>query len=192
MIPPGWVLLRVAFTKVCCAEAKLHGNGPHIAPQAAGRLLYLLINGRLKTRQFGSENDISTEYWKNRAESFARDILSDAFPGIVVNENELQLVEADRISVAEPTPNSPQTKRGRKPAADPYAIAWIVGSIVYEDVRTRSQEDMYAEIAKRYEAEFGAGQAPSRTTLQPMIRRWFTEMKKHDAEIDKLGRKAGK
>ena len=192
MIPPGWVLLRVAFTKVCCAEAKLHGRGPHIAPQAAGRLLYLLINGRLKTRQFGSENDISTEYWKNRAESFARDILSDAFPGIVVNENELRLVEADRVSVAEPTPNSPQTKRGRKPAADPYTIAWVVGSIMYADAVTHSQEDMLTEITNRYEAEFGADKAPARTTLQPMVRRLFAEMDKHDAEMNKPGPKAGK
>jgi hypothetical protein len=195
MIPPGWVSLRTAFTRTCAVI----GHGPHVAPEAAGRLLYLLIEGPLQTcrlAQDGSKESVSAEYWRSRAESFERDILPfDAFPGIVVKEDELRssLVQpGDAESPGDPIPNIPEAKRGRRPVANPYDIAWVVGSLVYSDAWGVSQEDMLSKIAEQFEAEFGEQSAPSRSTLQPMVRRLLAEMEKHDAEVDKRSTKARK
>jgi hypothetical protein len=195
MIPPGWVSLRAAFTKTCAAI----GRGPQVAPEAAGRLLYLLIEGRLQTCTLtpdGSKANLALEYWKSQAETFARDILDfDAFPGVVLNEDELRLslVKAgDAASSDEPSPDTPNARRGRRPAANPYNIAWVVGSLVYADAWGTSQEDMLTKIAERYEAEFGENSAPSRTTLQPMVRRLLAEMARHDNEVNKRSAKARK
>jgi hypothetical protein len=177
MTMPSFVLLRTAFRKVCDAEIAAHGRGPEIASQAAERLLHLLIKGRLQTwrsTRDGSNEKVSDEYWQSRTGSFKTDILPmDAFGGILVNDGELRslLVEASAGSAVGPTLSNSEAKRGRPPAANPYDIAWVVGALVYAGEGLRSQEELPSKIAERYEARYGDGSAPSRSSLQPTVRR---------------------
>lgn len=190
---------RIAFSKVCDAEIVAHGRGPAIGPQAAERLLQLLINGRLRawrSARDGSNEEVFAEYWRGRIDSFKKDILPvdgvDAFGGISVDEAELRalLSQASAGSVVGPPIGNPEAKRGRPPAANPYDIAWVLGSLVYADAWGTSQADMLSKVAEKFEAEFGENSAPSRTALQPMVKRLFAEMAKHDAVVDKRIAKA--
>ena len=194
MIPAGFVLLRTAFEKIVKAEAETHGKGPNIARQAAERLLHLLVAGGLHACRFGpngTKDDFSGDHWTEHVETFYKEITSyNAFAGISVSEAELQslLSAAGKDASAAARPDHRQAKYGRKPKANPYDIAWIVGSLVCAGDGLGSQADFYREIAERFEKELEDGpapsEAPSETTLKPMIRRLFKEMKEHDKKSE--------
>jgi hypothetical protein len=57
----------------------------------------------------------------------------------------------------------------------------------HDDGFEESQEKMIDKVQRQYEQSFGKDTAPSRTTLQPMIRKLFAERAKKDAKV-----KAGK
>jgi hypothetical protein len=196
---PNPVLLGTAFSKFCEAEVAATGRGQWVAPQAAERLLRRLIAGQLHAwgpGQSGGNEEIPTGYWEGQAESFWPDIsLPNAFHRVVVDGDELCLALARSGGAAAhqaPKCDPLKAKSGRPPAADPYAVAWVVGSLVYADVLKRSQDDAISKIIEKFEAVFGEGKAPGRTTLQPMVRRLFSEMRKQDNEVEQRSSKAGK
>ena len=80
-----------------------------------------------------------------------------------------------------------QAKRGRKPKHDANEVWAVIAWTVQEDGYAASQEKMIDKVQRQYEQSFGKGTEPSRTTLQPMIKKLFAERDKKDAKV-----KAGK
>jgi hypothetical protein len=192
MIPPGFVSLRMVFTKLCEVESKTRGRGPAVAPEAANRLLYFLIDGRLRACRFapnGTKDDIPTEYWNGQARTFARTIVEyDAFGEIVVSAEELALLISGSNGGPSGESESHEAKPGRKPKYEPNSLAIVLAMTVYSDGFAESQEKMIEKVQYWHEQIYGPGSEPGRTALQPIIRRLFLEKSKHDARDPKAGK----
>jgi len=190
MIPPDCVSIRTAYSRLF----HLHSS------EASERLAYFLCTGKLRAFYFDrqmEEHSISVDRWQSMSESSRLDIFKTgtalaaegAETEIVVREDDLaaMLPSRDKAPYADPTQANSITKRGRKPKHDANDVWSVITLTAHDDGFEESQEKMIDKVQRQYEQSFGKDTAPSRTTLQPMIRKLFAERAKKDAKV-----KAGK
>ena len=185
MIPPDCVSIRTAYSRLF----HLHSS------EASERLAYFLCTGKLRAfyvdRQM-IEHTVTVGRWRSMHESSRLDIFKTgtalAAEGteteIVVREAELaaMLPSRDKAPYADPTQAGSATKRGRKPKHDANEVWAVIAWTVQEDGYAELQEKMIDNVQRQYEQSFGRDTAPSRTTLQPMIKKLFAERAKKDAK----------
>jgi hypothetical protein len=184
MIPPGYVSIRSAYTKV----SQLNDL------DAVGRLTFYLSTGQLQAFDFGNRGEkqlIRAEFWQNIPEGIRRDVFQKGtgsmthhqmpFREIVVLEDDLVKVlppEDNAISVESMEPSS-IGKAGRHPKYDWDQIWAGIVRIVHDNGLPKSQEEMIYKVQLWYDKFVATDGAPSRSALQPRIKKLFAIMREN-------------
>jgi hypothetical protein len=182
MIPPGYVSIRSAYTKV----SQLNDR------DAVGRLTFYLSMGQLQAFDFGKRGEkelIRAEFWQNIPEGIRRDIFEKGtgaitytripFKEIVVLEDDLAKIlstDDNAISVDSMGPSS-TNKAGRHPKYD-WDYVWA--GIVHEEGLPESQDKMIERVQLWYASTQEKAEAPSRSALQPLIKMLFAVMRRSE------------
>lgn len=183
MIPPRFVSVRSAFSKFAKIEKEDRRAGQFAAPEAARQLGDLLRGGRLQAFQVnsqGNEKTIPAEFWQSTNDSFLKDILDNReIANVVVREDDLAAILPPESHDANIGPRDAETeekkKGGRLPKYD-WDYIWAgTAVLIHEHGFPPSQEEMIGRVQDWYEKAFGAGSAPSRSVLQPKIKKLYAQ-----------------
>jgi len=185
MIPPGYVSLRNVYIKFF----QIYDM------EAMGRLTFYLSTGELQAFDFGSRGQgesIGAKFWQGMSDDIRRAIFEKGigaityprmpFKEIVVLEDDLAKIlptDDNAISVDSMEPSS-TNKAGRHPKYDwDYVWAGIV-RLVHEEGLPKSQDEMIERVQLWYSSTQEKAEAPSRSALQPLIKRLFAVMRRSE------------
>jgi hypothetical protein len=173
LIPTGFIAIGTAYSKLF----------QRFSSEAASRLAYCLNTGELQAYCFdhqGNENRLSIKVWQRMPESGRLDIFKtgtalhdNVIKTIVLREDDFAKAFPEKVkaTLVNPSEAHPITSRGRPNKYDPETIWATIVWIQYHEGLPQTQAAAIDMVQQKYAEFFGLDLEPSRSTLQPTIKR---------------------